>query len=302
MSMPNFFYLAPKTVEQLCSMVGRYQEDCKVFAGGTDVLVRMKARSLTPRYLIDIKGIRGLDYIRYDTAEGLRIGAATTLRTVEDSDILRSHFPVIGQAAHVIGSVQIRNRGTLAGNLCNAAPSADMAPSLIAMGASLKVISSSSERVVELSDFFTGPGQTVLRGDEIVTEVRVPNSRLRTAVVYHKHSLRKAMDLAIIGVAVKIGLSEGNGKCSDVRIVLGAVAPTPVRATRAEEVLSGRQINEELIERASVEAASECTPISDVRGSVEYRKEMVKVFTRRAVKGAVRMIESSDEATKPRGR
>ena len=302
MSLPSFFYSAPKTIDEFWAMMELYRGRCKVLAGGTDVLVRMKARTLTPRYLIDIKGIRSLAYIGHDVVEGLRVGAATTLRTIENSDLVRHSFPSLSESAHLIGSVQIRNRGTVAGNLCNASPSADMAPSLIALDASLRISKRSGDRIVSLEDFFLGPGQTVVEKDEIVTEIRVPNAHPWTGVVYRKHSVRKAMDLAIVGVAAKITIDDMDKKCIDPRIVLGAVGPRPMRAKRAEEVLSGRVVDDRLIEMASAEAASECRPISDVRSSAGYRKEMVRVFVKRAVEGAMELALSSPEVRGTRGR
>lgn len=292
MSLPCFHYLSPRTVQELCAMVDRHQEKGKVFAGGTDVLVRMKDRVLVPQYLIDIKRISGLNYIRHDNVEGLRIGAATTLRVVEASPLIREKFPVIAQAAHWVGSVQIRNRGTVAGNLCNASPSADMAPSLIVLGATLVLLSTAGERIVNLEDFFTGPGATVMRADEVVSEIRVPDIPPQTGVAYFKHGQRKAMDLAIVGVAAKISLDQETRKCSGIRIVLGAVAPTPMRAKGAEAVLLGKEIEGKLLEQASREAAAECSPISDVRSSAGYRREMVNVFAGRALRAALAIAQS----------
>lgn len=283
MSLPNFRYLAPKTVDELCGMMNKYEESCRIMAGGTDMLVRMKDRVLTPRYLIDLKKIGSLNYIHYDAASGLRIGATTTLRIIENSEIIREKFSVIAAAAHSIGSVQIRNRGTIAGNLCNAAPSADMAPALIALGSTVNIVSSSGERIVALEQFFTGPGRTVLGNDEVVTEIGVPNMEPGTGVTYYKHSLRRAMDLAIVGVAAKLCLEQNYGICSDARVVLGAVSPIVMRAVKAEDVLVGKEINIDLIEEAARAAAGECRPISDVRGSAEYRREMVRVFTKRSL-------------------
>jgi carbon-monoxide dehydrogenase medium subunit len=207
--------------------------------------------------------------------------------------VVRERFGILAYAAHSVGSVQIRNKGTVGGNICNASPSADMAPALIGLGARLKIVGIDNERVINVEDFFKGPGESVLGDGEVVTEVRVPNMDAYTGAVYLKHSLRKAMDLAIVGVAAVIRLSPDKRKYEDARIVLGAVAPVPMRARRAEGILVGKKVDDNLVERAAQEAFSECSPISDLRGSAEYRREMVKVFTRRAIRGALKIAEAS---------
>lgn len=164
MSLPNFEYVVPKSIAEVCSLVSRYRENCRVMAGGTDLLVRMKDRTILPQYLIDLKGIPGLSYIEFDRKEGLRIGVLATLKSIEESPVIRERFSVIAQAAHLVGSVQVRNRATLGGNLCNASPSADMAPALIGLGARVKIMGVGGERVINLEDFFKGPGETVLGG------------------------------------------------------------------------------------------------------------------------------------------
>lgn len=293
MSLPNFEYMLPNTIGEACSLISRYRTGARIMAGGTDILVRMKQRSIAPQYVIDLKGIPGLDFIDFDEQDGLRIGALTTLKSIEGSPVVRERFGILAYAAHSVGSVQIRNKGTVGGNICNASPSADMAPALIGLGARLKIVGIDNERVINVEDFFKGPGESVLGDGEVVTEVRVPNMDAYTGAVYLKHSLRKAMDLAIVGVAAVIRLSPDKRKCEDARIVLGAVAPVPMRARRAEGILVGKKVDDNLVERAAQEAFSECSPISDLRGSAEYRREMVKVFTRRAIRGALKIAEAS---------
>ena len=178
----------------------------------------------------------------------------------------------------------IRNMGTIGGNLCHASPAADTAPSLIGLGATVKIVGPAGKRTVALEDFFTGPGQTVLQRGEMAVEIQVPSMPRHTQGVYLKHSIRGTADLAIVGVAV-IATLDGE-RCQNVKIVLGAVAPTPMRARNAEEVLEGKEIDDALIENAAQAAADESRPITDVRASADYRKEMVKVFTRWAIKGA----------------
>lgn len=283
----RFEYLEPASVEEAISLLMEYEGKAKVIVGGTDLMVQMRRRMVRPQYIIDIGFIPGLDYISHDGNGWQRIGALTTIRALEKSpEINRSH-PVISRAASQLASVAIRNVATLGGNLCNAAPSADMAPALIGLSATAKLMGPTGERIVLLEDFFTGPGSTVLGRGELLTEIQVPLSPPDTGGAYLKHGIRESIDLAIVGVAAVITLEPANGVCQEVKIVLGAVAPTPMRARKAEEVLRNKVIDEQLINKCAETAAGEARPISDVRASQEYRKEMLRVFTRHAVTEAL---------------
>jgi carbon-monoxide dehydrogenase medium subunit len=280
--LPRFEYLAPQTVAEACSLLSQYGKAAKVMAGGTDLLVRMKEKELVPQYLIGLKGITDLDYIEFNEVDGLRIGALTSNDSVAGSVVIRERFNLLSEAAAKIGTPQIRNLGTIGGNLGNAAPSADTAPPLIALGASVKLVSSKSERTVPLEEFFIGPGETVLQTNELLTEIQVPKPTPGTKGAYLKLFPRGAVDIAAVGVAVLLILGK-DGICSDARIVLGAVAPKPMRATRAEAVIRGKQGKNEVIKEVAEAASEEARPISDVRCSADYRREMVKVLTRRAL-------------------
>ena len=280
----RFEYVEPTTIQEALSSLIKYDGRGKVIAGGTDLLVQMRQKTIKPEYVIDITYIPGLDYIRYDEREGLRIGALTTIRAIELSAEARQRYPVISEAAGQLGSVAIRNLGTLGGNLCNAAPSAETAPALIGLSARAKIIGPDGEKVVPLEDFFTGPGTTVLKTGELLVEVQVPVPSLTTRGIYLKHAIRGSIDLAIIGVAVIADLEPKEKICKDIKIVLGAVAPTAMRARKAEEILKGKRMEESLIEKSAEAASAESKPITDVRASAWYRREMVKVFTRQALK------------------
>jgi len=282
MSLPRFEYLAAQTVAEACSLLSQYGKAAKVIAGGTDLLVKMKERELTPKYVVSLKGITDLDYIDYDKVKGLRIGALTSNDSIAGSVIIQKRFGLLSEAAAKIGTPQIRNMGTIGGNLCNAAPSADTAPPLIALGARVKLVSPKGERTVPLEEFFTGPGETVLQIDELLTEIQVPKPMPGARGVYLKLFPRGAVDIAAVGVAVLLILGE-DGACSDAKIVLGAVAPTPIRVKKAEAIVKGKQYKNEVIEKAAETAAKEARPISDVRCSADYRREMVEVLTRRAL-------------------
>ena len=282
MALPRFEYLVVSTVAEVCSLLSQYGKAAKVIAGGTDLLVKMKERELAPQYLVGLNGINDLDYIEYDEVDGLRIGALTSNDSVAGSVVIRERFGLLSEAAAKIGTPQIRNMGTIGGNLCNAAPSADTAPPLIALGARVKLVSSKGERTVLLEEFFTGPGETVLQTNELLTEIQVPKPIPGTRGVYIKLFPRGAVDIAAVGVAALLILGK-DGVCNDARIVLGAVAPTPVRANMAEAVIKGKKGKNELVQEAAETAAEEARPISDVRCSADYRQEMVKVLTRRAL-------------------
>jgi len=277
-------YIRPDTVDEVLDILakgepGRY----KVYAGGTDVIPKIKKRIMPPpRILVDLKGIKGMDYVEYDEKVGLRIGALASVRSVAESTVIKEKYPVLSQAARSIASIQIRNRATIAGNLCNAVPSADSAPALLAMDAELRCISKRGERAIRIDEFFKAPGRTALEPDEILQEICIPAMNEKTKGIYGKLSPRSRMDLAVVGVAV-LGRSE-DGFFKDIRIGLGAVALKPIRALKAEELLAGSNICDETINDASMAAAFEAKPIDDHRASAEYRRMMVEVLVRRGLK------------------
>lgn len=278
----EFEYLEPSSLSEAISLLDQHFEAAKILAGGTDLLVDMKQGELSPGYLINIKGIPGQDHIEYDKKKGLRIGALTTIRQIETSRIIREQFLPLAQAAKVLGSVQVRNLATIGGNLCNASPSAETAPPLLVLGAKVKIVGSRGQRMLPLEEFFVGPGLTVL-DKEILTEIIVPPLPPHTQGVYMSISRRRAVDLALVGVAVAVTLDRDKGKWKEVKIALGAVAPTPMRARKAEKILSGKKIGAALMEEAAQMATDEARPISDLRASAWYREEMVRVLVQRAL-------------------
>ena len=279
----GFQYLTPKTVGEVCVFLAQYKKQATVLAGGTDVMVLLKGHAITPSYIIKLDAIKGLDYIVQDD-KGLKIGALATMADIAGSTVVKERFPLLAYAADEMGSPQVRNTATVVGNLCRAAPSADTAPPLLALGAKLKVVSSAGERIVNLGDFFIGPGETVLRNDEMVIEIQIPNLPPNTYGVYTRTSSRAALSIAQVSAAVVVTLDSTKSSVVEARIVLGSVAPTPIRATQAEEALKGQTINDEIIKKAAGEAMSAAKPISDVRSSAAYRKEMVKALVERALR------------------
>ena len=282
--MRRFEYFEPATLAEASALLARYQGRAQPLAGGTDLLVELKEQLRRADCVINIKKIPGIDRLSFDARDGLRIGALVTAREIEVSPVVQEKYVSLLQAARELGSIQVRNRATIIGNVCRASPSADTLPPLIADGAVVTIQGGNGTRHVLLENFFTGPGKTVLKADELVTEIVVPAPAPRTGKVYIKHGRRKAMELATVGVAVT--LSE-----RDVKIVLGAVAPTPIRAKRAEALLRGQKIDAALIERAAQAAVEESRPISNVRASAEYRRDMVGVLTRRALQRALDSIK-----------
>ena len=287
--LPRFEYLAPKTVDEAIHLLSRHGREAKPIAGGTDLVLKMKRREELPRYVLGLKNIPGLDTIEHNDGQGLRFGPLVTIHAMETSRMVREKFPILSQAASTIGSAQIRNLGTVVGNLCNALPSADMIPSLIVLGARVKIAGKKTEKDIPVEEFLAGPGQTVLAHDELVVEVQVPCPPPHSGGVYIKHAPREAMDLAIIGVATLITLDEG--MCSQVKICLGNVGPTQIRAIKAEDILKGKPFSAELVRQASEMASEEARPRSSIRSSAEYRKEMVRTLTARALNQAREEIE-----------
>ncbi len=289
--MKDFEYLCPSSLEEACAALagtdgaGARDGPVKALAGGTDLLVQLKLGSLQPRALISLKNVPGLAFVRLEDDGALVIGAATTLAAVENSPDVQRAFPAVAEAAACIGSVQVRNRATVGGNLCNAAPSADTAPILIAAGAEAIITDGRVERAVPVEDFFTGPGETVIRRGELLKAVRVPPAPVGSFSRYFK-TFRSAMDCCTVGVAIFAVFDLESMIVGDARLALGAVAPTPIRARAAERMVIGQKLDEGLIERTAARAAEEALPISDVRASAAYRKTLVEVLSRRAMTAA----------------
>lgn len=281
--MHPFSYVSPSSLDEAIALLQRDGRS-SLIAGGTDLIVEIKEEIRQPDCLVDINKIPGLSDLHFDKSKGLTIGALTKVRTVEQSPDVKDKYPGLYHAVSQLGSIQIRNRATVIGNICRASPSADTPPPLIAAGASVIISGPGGIRKIELQDFFTAPGQTVLKDDEIVTHIRIPPPPPQTGAVYLKLGRRKAMELATAGVAVS--LSMDGDICRTIRIVLGAVAPTPIRVNKAEDLIAGTHVNEREIALAAKTAMAEASPISDVRSSAEYRREMVGVLTEQAINEA----------------
>jgi CO/xanthine dehydrogenase FAD-binding subunit len=276
----------PTSLQEATRLVKDKGPGGRFLAGGTDLVIAIKEKGWVPTYVVDLKKVPGLSGI-CEAADGrLTIGALTTMYEIETSPVITRKFPFLAQSAAEVGSIQIRNRATIGGNMANATPSADVAPSLIALNATAEIVGGAGERTVALEEFFRGPGQTVMDPEEILTAISIPKTSPRLVGEYIKFSPRDMMDLAYVGIAVAYALGEKEKRCEDVRIVLGAVAPTPIRAHQAEALVEGHILTEELAAKAGEESAKEAKPISDVRSSADYRRAMVAVMTKRALLNA----------------
>ena len=284
-----FDFYQPATLQEASRLLKDNGPGGRFLAGGTDLVIAMKEKGLLPKYIVDLKRVPGLAGIRENGDGSITLGALTTLYTIETSALIKKKFPFLAQSAAEVGSIQIRNRATIGGNMANASPSADTSPALMVLGATATIASGRDQRKIAVEEFFKGPGQSVMNADEILTEVTIPKTSANLVGEYIKFSPREMMDLAYVGVAVayNLGAQSANDKiCSGVRIVLGAVAPTPIRAKRAEAALEGHILSEALAEKAGQIAAEEAKPISDVRSSADYRRAMVSTMTKRALLNA----------------
>jgi len=284
--MKGFEYYAPHSLEEALSLLDNWKEKAKVLAGGTDLIVQMKNGNARPAFIVDAKNIPELNRLELDDGKSLYIGAAVPLSKIITFPPVMERFGILYQACSIIGSMQLRNRGTVGGNICNAAPSADSAPPLLCLGAKAIVARLGGNRIVPLDTFFHGPGQTALASNELLVGIEVPAPPTHSSGCYLRHTPRQDMDIAVVGVASLLVFASQKNRCQEARIVLGAVASTPLRVPQAESILAGRVLTEEAIEEAAERAVEAARPISDMRGSAEYRKEIVKVLTKRTLKRA----------------
>ena len=275
----EFDYLEPKTIEEAIQFLAKHGKKAKVIAGGTDLLVKMKMGEVNPEVLINISRIPALRYLIED--KGIRMGALTPFRELEKSRVIKEKHTALFEAARSVSSVQIKMMGTVGGNLCHASPAADSAPPLIVLGGKVKLVERGRERILPVEEFFVGPGETVLSPKELLVEIQIPElpSKMGSAFLKMK---RVSADLAKVSVAVAV-VREGD-VCKDCRIALGAVAKVPLRTKKGEEILKGKKVTENLIAKASNQIAQEIQPITDLRSTAWYRKEVTKVMVRDAIK------------------
>jgi CO/xanthine dehydrogenase FAD-binding subunit len=277
----DFVYLRPGTLDEALALLAEHQGECKVIGGGQSLLILMRQGLVSPAYLIDIKHLSELNSIRLDGNDGLSIGATTTHRAIETSGAVKAHFPVLAEMEQNVASIQTRNWGTIGGNLAHADPAGDPGPVLIALDASFKAASAQGERTIGADAFFVDYFETALRDDELLVGIHLPAQQPKSGAAYEKFTIIKN-DLSVASVAASITVDD-SGKCTNARIALGAVAPTPHRAIESEQDLLGQSMSEELLDRLSDKASQAAKPISDIHASEDFRRHLVKVLTARMV-------------------
>jgi carbon-monoxide dehydrogenase medium subunit len=277
-------YFRPSTVKETISLLAKYEGRAKILAGGTDLLVVKPPKT---EYLIDVTNL-DLNYIKSDE-KGLKIGATTTLNEIKNSKLLEnSPYNILVETARNHSDPSIRNMATIGGNISHAVPSADMAPPLMALDATGRIVHSTGERVVKVEEYFLGPKVCCLGNDELLVEIQVPKQPDRTEAVFQKIG-RTSRDLALVNAAVRV-TQDDEGACKDVRIILGAVAPTPLRCKQAEAILRGKKMDDLIIEKAAQKASEEAKPINDIRASAEYRRTICRVLVKRALKECIEKL------------
>jgi aerobic carbon-monoxide dehydrogenase medium subunit len=281
---PSFEYYAPTTMEEAIRLLKQLGPEAKILSGGMSLIPLMRLRLAAPRYLIDLNRIAGLAYIK--EADGfLRIGALTREAELESSDLLRSRYPILVETASVIGDPLVRNRATIGGNLAHGDPANDHPATMMALGAEVVATGPTGERKIPITSFFTGFYATTLDPDEILTEISIPMPPPHSSGTYVKRE-RKVGDFATAGVAAQVTLGRGD-VCEQVRIGLTNVGPVPIKARQAEEVIRGKKVEPEAVRQAAQLAAEESQPIPDLRGSAEYKRDLVRVLTIRALNRAL---------------
>jgi aerobic carbon-monoxide dehydrogenase medium subunit len=319
--MKTFDYFKPKTFEEALNLLAKYGEKAKLIAGGTDVIVMIKQKAMAPDVLVSLQGIPGLDQMKYNGS--LSIGPMVTHRAIEKSEVIRKNFSALADAVDYLGSVQIRNVATIGGNVCTAAPSADTATPLLVLGTQVKIKNLKEERTLPIEQFFKGPGESALKTGELVKELSIPKPLPNTGSAYYKLQRRLALDLPILGVSVLLSLDKNKVTCSDllctaspissilhkmeedeiickdVRIALGVAAPTPMRALKAEALLKGKKLSDELLEEAANTASQEAQPRDTLRGEAWYRKDMVRVLVKRMAMKSIERVVQPEETIFP---
>ena len=275
-TLPEFDYLRPRTLAEASEFLSRHPGEARPFMGGTDVLVRMRDGFLTPRFLVDVKGLDGTNDLRFDTRSGLTLGAAVSMNRVIASAEVRAHYPLLAEACRSVASYALRTRATVVGNICNASPAGDTIGACLVLGGVLHVHGVNGPRQEQLASFFLGPGKTTLEAGDVVTAIHLPLPPKGCAGVYLKLGRNQLSDLSIVGVTA---LGHPDSSCPSgyrFRLALASVSPVPLVPVEAERHLAGHPITPASLREAAQLAADASSPIDDVRGSARYRKLMVR--------------------------
>jgi len=290
--LPRFDYEEPKDLSEACRILAGLKGNGKVIAGGTDLLVNMKKGLISPTCLVGISKIPGLSEIEPQNGS-IFIGSNLIVAKLTEFEVIKKKYPMLYEAASVLGSPLIRNRATIGGNIVTARPAADLPPPLIAMGARVRLKNRRGEREVELDRFFKGPGETIIKKDEILTGIILDEPPIFSGGNYIKLGHRKALEIAIVAMASFIVLDKPDGIIMDAKVILSSVAPKAIHAVSAEKTLIGEKPTDKLIERAANLASQDCSPIDDIRGSAQYRCAMVEVLTKRTLTAALKQAKKS---------
>jgi carbon-monoxide dehydrogenase medium subunit len=286
MRIPKFEYFRPLSIEDVCSLLYKHKTEAKILAGGTDLFVKMKKKEILSKVVISLNGIQKLDRIEWDEGGGLKIGPLVTHDALVHHPIVREEFDFLSEACFKIGTRQVRNMGTLVGNLCNASPSSDASAPLLVLGTKLKLVHLYGEKTIPLEEFFIGPFQTVLDPQEIVVEIQIPKPAPSTAGSYQYLHKASSVGETLVGAAALLTMDPRDSICQEARISLSSVAPTPIRAKAAERTLKGKRLEEKIIREAAQVASDETQP----RSRPMYRREMTRVLVERAILQAMEKI------------
>ena len=279
--LPQFEYLAPRSVEEACSLLQKYEGETRIKAGGTIVIHRMKERIGVPKYLMSLKAINDFDHITFDKSTGIKIGAMASLQSIADSTVVKEKSGMLAVVCRKLGTPQIRNMGTIGGNIASRFATAETVPALIALGAEAKIVTTNGEKTVAIENLYKE-----LKEEELITEIRVPALASGTKGGYQKFAIRERLDYATVSAAVVMVIDKGI--CKDIKIALGGVTFPTMRAKRAEEAVKGKTITDSLIEKAAQVASEDGKTGTDIYFSAEYKKELLKVMVERAMKQALK--------------
>jgi carbon-monoxide dehydrogenase medium subunit len=284
----SFKYESPGTIADAIALLEKYGDEAKILSGGHSLIPMMKLRFASPEYLIDINGIPGLSYIKEEKGV-IKIGALTREADIEHSDLLKKYFPIFSDVTKLIADPQVRNMGTIGGNLAHGDAANDHPAVMLALNAKIIATGPNGIKEIPIDEFFFGFYTTALQHGDILTEIQIPIPPGNTGSAYHKLE-RKVGDYATAGVAVQLTV-DGKGVCKSVGIGLTNVNPTPLRASRSEQALLGKQVNDETIGQAAIFASEDCSPSSDLRGSEEYKRAMVAVLVKRMIRKAMERLK-----------
>ncbi|KMY69174.1 hypothetical protein AAU61_06625 [Desulfocarbo indianensis] len=293
MPTPRFTFHQPQNLEQALDLVGMYRTNGKILAGGTDLVPKLRAGLMDVHHVVSLNRVPGLNRITFHEDDGLVIGAGARLADVALNPEVMKHYPGLAHACSVMATTQIRNMGTVAGNIVNSAPSADTAAPLLAYKAAVILVERGGRRHVPLTEFFSGPGLNVMEPMEIMEAIRVPSPPRRSGSAYLRLSARSKVDIAAVGVAGFLAL-DMDGVIIEARLALAAVAPTPLRCPEAEAMLAGQKPDPQLLTRAAAACVRACRPIDDVRATAAYRRKMVQVLAGRVIEQCYQTAERGD--------